>query len=286
MTGTMKYLLPCPCGLSVEIEPGQAGQTVACACGESLTVPTMLQIKALPQALEKKEPVRNKKNSVPYRAVIITAGCFFGCLVLTFVLAALLWFLKRNGYADRGALYVLYVLSRGLTLAFFFTSLSLAIREWVQSPLAEDTVQRRTFFVLGIALLFPVFVLASYMYEWKPEPRHATLKQKIFTFGSNKKRLRQDSTPIPHEEYVILWMTNKDIDRMMPMDLYFYFLTLESPTFSYNFQDNYEAVKDTYRIWWTGIIIVGILAFSSIIVSFFMPRQTVVVTGWSGSEWS
>ena len=267
----MKYLLPCPCGQAVEIELGQAGQTVTCTCGKSLAVPTMMQIKELPLAPEKIEPA-HKTAHIPYRSALLLARICAGCLAL----AIILWYIERDG---------LFILFRGLACAFFFSSIALVIRDLLKSPLAADTVQRRTFFVLGIALLFPVFVLASYMLEWKPEPRHATLKRKMFTFGSEKRLLPQDSTPIPREEYVILWMSDEDIDEMMPMDLHYYFLTLESPTFSHNFEENYSAVKDTYRIWWTGIIIVGVLAFSSIIASFFMPRQTVVVTGWSGSEW-
>jgi len=97
--------------------------------------------------------------------------------------------------------------------------------------------------------------------------------------------LYQDSSPIPSVERRILRMTDERIDHMMPMELYFYFQTLEEPTFSYNFTENYEAVKDTYRIWVTVNVILFILALLSITASFFMPRQTVTVTGWSGSEW-
>jgi hypothetical protein len=80
-------------------------------------------------------------------------------------------------------------------------------------------------------------------------------------------------------------MQNEEIDQMYPMDLYTYFLTLESPTFSYNFQSNYDGVKDTHRIRVTTDVILFILAITSIVASFFMAKQIVVVTGWSGSEW-
>jgi hypothetical protein len=204
----MKYLLPCTCGQSVEVEPGQAGQTVACVCGKSLLVPSMLQVKALLQAPEKP-----------------------------------------------------------------------------MSKRAESNALRRTFFVLGIVLLFSALLLAPYLYMWKPEPRHATFKPKYYTYGTNKRMLYQDSTPFSRAEHTILWIRDEHIDRMMPMELYFYFRTLEEPTFSYHFAENYEAVKDTYRIWVTVNVILFILALLSITVSFFIPRQTVVVTGWSGSEW-
>ena len=268
----MKYLLPCKCGQSVEIELGQAGQTVVCACGENLLVPSMLQVKALPAAPEKPASQRSRKKLVPYRSALMTFVSSVACLILT----VLLW---RVEYG------LFFVLLRGLTGAFLITSLALALRDWAKSPLAEDSTIRRTFFVLGVALLFPAFLLASYLHEWQPHPRLATVKRTHFSYGSNKKLLPQDSTPIPYSEIRILWMTDEEIDQMSPMELFFYFQTLEEPTFSYNFQDNYEAVKDTYRIWVTGNGILFILAVLSIVASFFMPRQTIEVTGWSGSEW-
>ncbi len=44
------YLLPCSCGAKIVVEPRQAGQTVHCACGKSLTVPTMLEMAKLERA--------------------------------------------------------------------------------------------------------------------------------------------------------------------------------------------------------------------------------------------
>ena len=45
-----KYLLPCSCGRKMPVEPRQAGQSVDCACGESLEIPTMLAMSALEPA--------------------------------------------------------------------------------------------------------------------------------------------------------------------------------------------------------------------------------------------
>jgi hypothetical protein len=42
-----KYLLPCRCGQNVVIEPRQAGETVVCPCGQTLPVPTLLEMAAL-----------------------------------------------------------------------------------------------------------------------------------------------------------------------------------------------------------------------------------------------
>jgi hypothetical protein len=46
---SVKYLLPCACGRTLPVEPRQAGQTVICACGEALEVPTLLRLAALEQ---------------------------------------------------------------------------------------------------------------------------------------------------------------------------------------------------------------------------------------------
>ena len=44
------YLLPCSCGEKIPVEPRQAGQAVQCACGNSVTVPTLLEMAKLERA--------------------------------------------------------------------------------------------------------------------------------------------------------------------------------------------------------------------------------------------
>jgi len=56
-----KYLLPCDCGEDVPVEPRQAGETIACRCGRSLQVPTMLEMAAL-------EPAESSADSEPSAA--------------------------------------------------------------------------------------------------------------------------------------------------------------------------------------------------------------------------
>ena len=43
------YLLPCSCGKTVLVEMGQAGGRVTCSCGTQLEVPTLRQLRHLPQ---------------------------------------------------------------------------------------------------------------------------------------------------------------------------------------------------------------------------------------------
>ena len=42
-----KYLLPCKCGQNIEVDAGQSGLTVTCACGATLEVPTMRGLSTL-----------------------------------------------------------------------------------------------------------------------------------------------------------------------------------------------------------------------------------------------
>ena len=271
----MKYLLPCKCGQSVVIEPGLAGQTVVCACGENLLVPSMIQIKALPVAPDEPVAPGSKSSTPPYRAA-------FAMLVLGGVgmaLSGILWWIHALvPYGD-----LAFILCFGLGCPLVGASIALALRVRIRPD--DANILSRSFFILGVALLFPAVLLATYLYLWTPNPRHATFKRTEFSYGSYQRPLYQDSTPISYAEQTILWMTDEYIDHMMPMELHVYFLKLEEPTFSYNFRDNYAAVLSTHRIWTTVNVFVFILAFVSIVVSFFMPKQNVIVTGWSGSEW-
>ena len=53
------YLLPCTCGRTHRVSSRQAGDTVACACGASLEVPTMRELSRLEPAATG-TPVRQK----------------------------------------------------------------------------------------------------------------------------------------------------------------------------------------------------------------------------------
>ena len=163
---------------------------------------------------------------------------------------------------------------------------ALPVAPEISRPQSEEAgMLGRTFFILGIVLLVPALCFALYLFIYPPLPSDVLEKRKEFSFGTNKRMLIQDSTPIAWSEHLILQMTDEHVDHMMPMELFFYFRTLKEPTFSYNFIDNYEAIKDTYRIRVTATAILFALAMLSLVASFFMPKQQVVVTGWSGSEW-
>ena len=271
----MKYQLPCKCGLSVEIEPGQAGQVVVCSCGENLTIPSMLQVKALPIAPEK--PVSPK----PPRTMMSNMGRNVSFVLgIVCCILAVLW--RENDFLRSMLL--------GIGGAFWGGAIASFLQQFVQRqmpgpPHEETGILHRVFFILGMVLLIPSLYFAVYLYLNVPHPSDVSLKRVQFSFGSNKRALFQDSTPISWQEHQILWMTDETVDNMMPMELFFYFQTLKEPMFSHNFLDNYDAIKDTYRIRVAATIILFVLSVLSIVASFFMPKRQTLVTGWSGSEW-
>lgn len=170
---------------------------------------------------------------------------------------------------------------------------------------------RRAFFYLGILLSIPsaiFLLLVSYfllvpfypdltnpvinkrIYQDVisklnyPHPRDVTGKKVFLSFGD--KKLHQDSTPLPETERQILWLQKEHFDMMSPIELFYHFQTLGSgPNFSYNFQENYQSLKDAYYIRVTTGIVVFVLGLLFFIASFFMPKRNVEVIGWSGTDW-
>jgi heme A synthase len=51
-----KYLLPCRCGRQITVELREAGETAVCPCGQSLPIPTMLEMTALEPVLAEASP--------------------------------------------------------------------------------------------------------------------------------------------------------------------------------------------------------------------------------------
>ena len=47
---SQRFLLPCECGQSLVVQIGQAGQDITCACGRTVTVPGMREIRRLQAA--------------------------------------------------------------------------------------------------------------------------------------------------------------------------------------------------------------------------------------------
>ena len=68
------FLLPCECGQTTPIQVSQAGQSVQCACGRPLTVPTMRGIRELKPAEIAPTKKVTERNWNPTRGMIFGAG--------------------------------------------------------------------------------------------------------------------------------------------------------------------------------------------------------------------
>jgi len=94
----MHYLLPCSCGQKVRIAPSQAGGQALCACGKSLSIPTLRGIRALepaPEALAR-----------PAATWSVLHGLFFsGGMLLAFAgIFLIAWYLYQ--YVQIGGLAI------------------------------------------------------------------------------------------------------------------------------------------------------------------------------------
>ena len=151
---------------------------------------------------------------------------------------------------------------------------------------ASYSVDLRFFFLfLGVIVLIPSLVLLIWAVKaTSPKPADVLEKQVWFVYGSNK--VAQDSTPLPEYERYILSMQPEYIDYMTPFEVFMYFRTLKSgPMLSYNFQENYGALKDAYLIRVSaGAIGVG-LGLLSIVASLLLPKRTRVVGVRKGADW-
>ncbi len=82
----MKYLLPCECGKKVEVSPAQAGGTVFCPCGKTLSVPRLKTLREL-ESVDSHEEKRLSEGMSPRAAVL-----FLGGLVVLFAVVLLVYF--------------------------------------------------------------------------------------------------------------------------------------------------------------------------------------------------
>jgi hypothetical protein len=93
------FLLPCACGQKTEVSVAQAGQSIRCACGAQLDVPTLRGLRALAGS----EPVQRAAGTRPPRVwnnwhrvallLILISACSFaagGYMAVTLPPAAVL----------------------------------------------------------------------------------------------------------------------------------------------------------------------------------------------------
>ncbi|MBW3596492.1 MAG: hypothetical protein KY475_04360 [Planctomycetes bacterium] len=83
----MQYLLPCECGRRVPVATSQAGETVVCECGRSLTAPKLRELRQLePHAVKEtapRRPVWSFRQGVMFVAGIVVLLISIVTLVIT-----------------------------------------------------------------------------------------------------------------------------------------------------------------------------------------------------------
>ncbi len=97
----------------------------------------------------------------------------------------------------------------------------------------------------------------------------------------------QDSTPLPRGDRTVLAMTPEGIDWMLPIEAYWYLDTIgDNPVFGYNFQENYQTLKDEYMIRVTVLAILLGVSLLFLLVSPFIPTSITPVGRRGGTGWS
>ncbi|MGW8255986.1 MAG: hypothetical protein ACWGMZ_00720 [Thermoguttaceae bacterium] len=81
---SIKYLLPCSCGHTCEVEQRQAGEIITCVCGKSLEVPTLLTLKSFEQVENAPVTGRVEKSwatghRILFLGLLIVFGSILAC---------------------------------------------------------------------------------------------------------------------------------------------------------------------------------------------------------------
>ena len=153
---------------------------------------------------------------------------------------------------------------------------------------SASSVNLQFFFqFLGVTVLVPSLIFLLWVTtQTYPKPVDVLQKQVLFSYGDNKS-VAQNTTPIPAYEHDILNAHSENIAYLPPFQTYLYFRTLKNgPVLSYNFQENYQMIKDAYRIRLSAAVICTALGLFCLVASLFMPRQMKSVGARKGAEWN
>ena len=89
---TTRYFLPCRCGNNLTVEMSQAGQILACSCGESTEIPRMSELRTLePTADWVDQQATSQSRWTWFRGLLFVTGTVIAVVAL-FVLVNLFIF--------------------------------------------------------------------------------------------------------------------------------------------------------------------------------------------------
>lgn len=85
----MRYLLPCTCGRKIPVSSSQAGETLTCECGQSLTAPKLRELRQLETAPDTQPPARRLAWSQMQGVLFLFGGLLLLAAGVVVVLAML-----------------------------------------------------------------------------------------------------------------------------------------------------------------------------------------------------
>jgi hypothetical protein len=96
-----KYLLPCACGRKLPVEVAQAGEIVRCACGQSVTVPSLRRLRELEPANPQAAPTgavaaESSRESFRIALLKVAFAASFVLLVGCTAAAVALWAVRMS----------------------------------------------------------------------------------------------------------------------------------------------------------------------------------------------
>ena len=139
--------------------------------------------------------------------------------------------------------------------------------------------------ILGFLLFLPSLVFLLHTLVNSPKPQDVTKKVAFKTYGNILQY--QDGSPLDMEDRSVLLILPEHIDHLFsPIDAYHYLDTLgETPMFGYNFQENYQALKDAHLIRLTASSILLGLAVLLLLISPLLPGKPEMIDGPEGISW-
>jgi hypothetical protein len=92
-----QYLLPCSCGQTLRIEAAQAGEQIECACGKSVSVPTLREIRKLEPAPVEAGSRRAAGGWNAWNGLVFSGGAFLCLAALAGMVYAGVMILRIEG---------------------------------------------------------------------------------------------------------------------------------------------------------------------------------------------
>lgn len=156
------YLLPCTCGQKTAVSTAQAGQTIRCACGADVHVPTMRELRALEQAdkvtgSRPKTGVRRWEDR--HRAAYLLVVGSLVCLGL----AGYLWGTLPPRPAQPQPQDIADAVEESSPSVAFQLYLQMQHGLWEQVPRPEEKTRRMKLWAIGIAVSIAAVLQAGAM---------------------------------------------------------------------------------------------------------------------------